>query len=743
MSVFVRRFLTDPGDDVLLEIESVDILDLEPPASISGVGSGAALIFGEFENGPYNVGTEVTSADDLAQTFGGFGYTYAGVGGQYPSAVSRKSDSAINPEYWNGNASVQLSGKKFKRLIVVRVDTSIGSISISRLAFVTGKAAFAYNLEPGQIVAFDIGAGQVNTTFTAVAAIVTGSGGTFPTTFAGGETLVLGFDDATANPNFTVTFLAADQTNAQVRDRINAYAGFAFCDLNAGQLRFTSRQRGSGAHVRIVSGSTGVLAQLGLTAATTNGTGNVADIDSVKFSEIKAAVEAALTTANAKVEQDSAGRIRVSNLQLPLTGTIAVGSNTTATDLGFVVGATGSAASGLAGVIPAGTVVRNSGSSVILVTTQDVVITATSAGPFTAKVRHAVDDGTGLSANAGTIVVFGTVPDVGSFSVTNLALLPAALTESAIDVAYQAAMDATLDPSNVSAQANLAWSARQSNSTRRGGKQNALDASANGLLGRMFFGRTPMGTPKAQIVSTVSEPGVGAYRDQRYVHCAPNVSTKVNGIAKRGTAGGAGFTADGVVDVGWDGFVVSICSQLAPEEDPGQSTNFTTLVLGLESYWTGKVLAIGDYKVFKAAGVAAPRMDGGQCVLQSGVTSVDPLVNAALVNINRRRMADYIEDTLAIAAKKYGKKLSTNARRRAILGETKAFIEGLLSRTQPSRQRIVGYSLDTKGNTAVTLAKGLYFINLTVKVIPSLKAIVFAITVGESVDVEEVLPQAA
>jgi hypothetical protein len=214
---------------------------------------------------------------------------------------------------------------------------------------------------------------------------------------------------------------------------------------------------------------------------------------------------------------------------------------------------------------------------------------------------------------------------------------------------------------------------------------------------------------------------------------------KVNAIALRGTAGGTGFTSDGVVDVGFDGVVVSICSQLAAEEDPGQSTSFTSFVIGLESYWKGKKLDINDYILFKKSGVAAPRMDGGTCVLQSGVTSVDPAVNPSLVNINRRRIADEIEDTLGQRGKAFGKKLSTKARRNAMLSETKQYMESLLSRTQPDRQRIVGYTLTVKGNTPESLAKGLYFIDLKVRSLASLKAIVFSITVGESVEVEEQL----
>src|ERR1700761_736756 len=102
MSVFVRRFLTDPGDGILLNIESVNILDLDPPGQIAAIGTGMVLIVGEFENGPYATPTQLGGSTDYQNTFGGVGYTYGGVPGGNPSARARKADSATAPEYWNG-----------------------------------------------------------------------------------------------------------------------------------------------------------------------------------------------------------------------------------------------------------------------------------------------------------------------------------------------------------------------------------------------------------------------------------------------------------------------------------------------------------------------------------------------------------------------------------------------------------------------------------------------------------------
>lgn len=102
---------------------------------------------------------------------------------------------------------------------------------------------------------------------------VLGVGGAFPTTFAGGETLDLTIDGV----NFLTTFLAADQSAAQVAARINAAAALAALPTpravvaTSGQLELQSVQTGAQGSV-VVVGGTG-LATLGLTAGTTLGTG--------------------------------------------------------------------------------------------------------------------------------------------------------------------------------------------------------------------------------------------------------------------------------------------------------------------------------------------------------------------------------------------------------------------------------------------------------------------------------------
>lgn len=734
MSVYIRRFLFDPGPDVLTEIESVNVLDLEPPGQINGIGTGTALIVGEFENGPFNTPTQVTSSTDLNQSFGGLGYTRDGVVANDCCAVSRSADSAATAEYWNGNGIVQLNGKKFAALQVCRADTSVGSVSFTRCSAVYGGTKSAYNLEPSQTLVLSLnGGGNVTSTFTATAAVVTAVGASYPVTLSGGETLTLGYDDAS---NFTVTFQATDSTLQNIIDRINSFAGFTFASNSSSQLRLTARVRGSGSEVRVVSGIT---ATLGLTVADTAGTGNVANIDNVLVSEIKTIVE--LAAAGTTVDQISTGQLRITNSGTSATGTIEV-KTSTATDLGFTAGDISDAADNtVAGRIPAGTKVSNTAGTRVFVTMQDVDFTATNVGPYTVKVRHATDDGTGSSANAGTVTHIVTSPnDTTAFAVTNASNISAALTEAQIDSAYVTAIDATLQSNSVAQNANIIWSARQSNAIRQALRTNAINASAVGPVGRIALVRTPMNTTKALALSATSAPGVGLTRNQRVIYCYPQASTYVPPIALRGTAGGTGFTATGLVDVGADGVLASVLSQLPPEENPGQVTDFTSGTLGLESGANVQSFTMNDYISFRGAGICALRMDDGVAIFQSGVTSVDPTVNPSLRNIARRRMADYIQGSIARRAKAFGKRLATKARKKALLSEVKQFLADLLSMGNSSAQRIAGYTLSDKGNTPSMEARGIYRIDAFVRTLSSLDSIVIGTTIGESVVVEEQLP---
>jgi hypothetical protein len=858
MSVFIRRFLFDPGNTVLLNIESVNILDLIPPASITGVGTGTVMIVGEFENGPFNTPYQLGGTNDLTTNFGSLGYTYNGVQGNNPCAVARYADMTLAAEYWNGNAFVQLNGKQFAQLVVVRANTSVGNVQFSPRAYVTGTGAFRFVLFAGAVLGLDVGAGPQTATFSATAGTVTSVAATYA--MSAGNTVTLGYDGA---PNFTATFLATDTTQAAVIARINQYAGFAMAATSGGQFSLTGLQQGYQANVRVVSASGGgVLTALGLAVGTTYGTGNVANILSVTSTEINTVISTAIT--NTAVEIDGNGNLRISKTTAAVNDYVYVTAATTALALGFtpgqfganngvgfvlssagtyptgtagtltlaiddnfamqstvnqgqpftvtitltaaigaVVAAINTAAGktiayvdgtnqialfgflpggrvniiagtpavltelGLAlgiytgpglpsGLIPAGTIVQDSTAAHVMVTMQDVVFSSSgvtigqfgapgaiqlpSAGPWPVPIRHAVDNTQGLAATAGTLTVVPYPPGVISVAAVNTQNTTAALTDAQIDAQYVNALNSTLDLNTVAAQVNIAYSARQSNTVRNAMRTNALNASANGCFGRMAIIRPPLGTTKQTAMLVNATPGVGATRDQRVVYCWPAANTFVPIIGQIGTAGGLGFTSTGNVDVGADGFLASIMSQLPPEENPGQDTPFTTAINSLESSPNAAGLMITDYIALKNAGICALRFDSGTAIYQSGVTSVDPNVYPSLTRISRRRMADYIQDSVALLAKSFGKKLSTYQRRKALASEIRSFMAQLLNSGNPNGgQRIAGYTVDdVTGNTTTTLAMGLFRIILNVQTLASLDSIVIQTTIGEQVQVQEI-----
>lgn len=732
MAGFIRRYLFDPGMEELLAIEGVVVIDREPPGQITGIGTGTVMLVGEFENGAYETPTEVVGGGDFLATFGSFGFSYDGVVANNPCARARRADGAIVDEYWNGNGFIALANKKFRRLICTRVDTSVGEVQFTRIACLQGSSFPTFDLEPAQTLVFNIGAGSLTATFTAAAAVRTGGAGTYPTTFTGGEQMTITIDAGmpTQVGPIQVVFQSTDQSQAQVIARINQFLGYAAAsDAGAGATALTGRTRGSGGAVTIVSIDAAVVTATGMTAGTTAGTGNVADVDAVTVTEVNTIVNAVSGPVTARRNAD--GQLELCNSGTPGTGELTIVGTTTAAGLGFTLGDTADAANGEDGVITAGTRVRNAGGTQ-WVTTNDVSITAADAGPYSVKVRPAVDDGTAGAAGTGTVNV---MVDIAPFAVSNLLPLAAALSESALDAKYLEALDKTKKLNDVSKETNVIVSARQSNAIRSALRQNALDASAGGAYGRRAIIRPPLGTTTRAMARSTAQPGVGAYRNQRVGYAYPGVSTFIQPIALRGVGGGAGFTDDGIVDVGFDTWCASVFSQLPPEENPGQMTDFMAGAIGIERGNPDvQDLQMGDYRTFRAQGIMAPNIEGGTMFIQSGVTSVDPLANPALRNQARRAFADFLQDSISTRLLPFAKQLARQQRRAQILGELFAFMNTLQSPGAPSQQRLDSFVIDGRsGNTIQSLATGIFRIILKARTLPSMDVIVLDTEVGENV----------
>lgn len=248
MAGFKRVFVQFPGFNILGNIESVNTIDIPPPASPLGAGVGVVNIVAEFERGPLEGPTRVFGGSDLEATFGSLGFTKDGQAFQLP--VAARSAQAI--EDWSGNGFIHLRNKRFSGLVVTRVDNSAGEVAFNRLACLTGESA-PFNLEPSDDLQVSVDAtAPVVVSFTATAASLVGSGGTYPTGFIGGETLELQID---GGPTTVVTFQAADQTLLQVIARINGVVASTIAFDSGGELELRSNIRGYAGSIEVVGGT--------------------------------------------------------------------------------------------------------------------------------------------------------------------------------------------------------------------------------------------------------------------------------------------------------------------------------------------------------------------------------------------------------------------------------------------------------------------------------------------------------
>lgn len=314
---FTRRFTFDPGLAEILKIEGTVIIDREAPGNATGDTTGASCVVAEFEDGPYNTPIEIFGGSDQLSTFGGFGFTQDGLQSSNPCARARRADSAISPEYWNGNGFLAIARKTYPRLFLVRADTSVGAVNFTRTPFLLGNANFAWTLTAGATAVFKTAFGTTSTaTFSAAAALLTTAAGSYPTGFTGGESFNITIDAGTPlqiGP-LDVVMTAVEQTQVQVLARINAVLGYT-CAVTSSATVFTmvGRILGNTGSVVInsVSGGT-ITSKLGLTAAqTATGTGNVANISQVSFAEVRNIIQAAM--ASSVVDRDSNGNLRVSH----------------------------------------------------------------------------------------------------------------------------------------------------------------------------------------------------------------------------------------------------------------------------------------------------------------------------------------------------------------------------------------------------------------------------------------------
>jgi len=733
MPGYVRRFTEVPTLEVIREIEGLVIVDLAPPAPATGAGSGTVLLVGEFEDGYFATdeealgGVEVYGSGDYQHKFGSFGYAYNGVKANHPSARRSLSES------WNGNGWLKSFGLKANRLIISRVDTSVGEVVFSPLATIK-SAAGPWVGTVGMILSAATNTGTGTTAaLAATAATVTGSGASF-STIVGGDSISLSIDGGPVTP---VVFAASDVTLATVISRINATLGATVASGSA-QLILTGLRLGTGGKVIRADITSGCLAKLGLTAGTSSGTGNVANLATVTATEVATLVNASasMTSANVKSRVGADGKLWLYHLVSATASTIQVDAGTggMGAAMGFVIDTDSTIALNEAGTIPAGTRVQASGTAgTEWVTMQTLEIPAGGAGPFPVRIRPGLDNGTHVGVAISAVNTLVDAPSFATFAISNPAAITAALTEGQKDAAYKEALDATLNELGVCREANYLLIARCSDSVKREGRANAVLATEIGMFGRKYLTGDMLGTS-----SDVSVANVASYRRDRVFYTALALKVKIPVIAERGTAGGSGFTADGVIDVRADGPLCTLCARLPPEENPGQQTNLIDDFFAVNAY--GESITIDTYKAFRRNGICAPRVDRvGGTIFQSGVTSS---LTSGEETIARRRMADFIQDSAIGIWLPYSKKIAREATRMRGLAKWNQFLAGLESVANPEKSRIHSWSTDdgvNAGNTNATLALGVYYVLTKVKTHPSLDFIVLETEIGENAVITKTL----
>lgn len=306
--------------------------------------------------------------------------------------------------------------------------------------------------------------------------------------------------------------------------------------------------------------------------------------------------------------------------------------------------------------------------------------------------------------------------------------------------AYGSAIDALLTDESPINAISIVWSARKYTSIQTLLKANAIAASANGK-GR-FVCLSPVldGVESVTAATASTSPGVGGNRLDRLGYAWPGVRSQVAAaIGSTVTLGDGSTTDDGIIDSTFDSWLASVLSQLAPERNPGQAappaTTALANVLGLAS--NAPALSMNDYILLRQAGVVAPRIDATVGpMIQSGITT--SLISGEK-NISRRRMTDFLEDSIAARLIQFSKLPLTIGLKDAMYGEIVAFMDTLRSEGNPAAQRINEYSVDDKsGNTLTTEAAGIWIIIVRCRLLATADFITLQVEAGEGVVVAAV-----
>lgn len=688
MSGFIRRFSSFPAQDVLTAIEGINIIDLPPPAAVQGLSTNVIACVGEFADMTYAVSVDtsgnITTFIQPQEVFSG--QDLLNKVGPFDATLGAFGSDM-------GSGYVALRNKTFGRLIVVPVNlTSATGIRMWR-QLPTCKSA----TDPTPIVPTLAASVPAAFTFKKTSATIDRINTAARVTFTGIEAYSKGVDGSvtTAAAAATQTFTSAGSF-FQSGVRIDGITGVQVGDILVVGVIGGAGALGSNANTyRVV-------------AIPSETTLTVQILDGTNF---------AFSTGSALPWRLHDGR--VADSYGPGSGSLTTSQGSFTVPVRPITNGAGTGSSSVDGTWA----------------------TAQQLDPVVPAAAGSATTWNPLSGLTGR-----TGPTTG-VAFTAAIQAPNAANSAGIDALYATSFDALLYDSSPASDVSHVFPARTSDTIRLKVKSHVQTASAQGV------GRTGSISPGAQqaistVISTVTgdvSPGVGAYRDERVFYHWPPVKTFIPeavGISIKRADGSIG--TDGIIDTLGSAWMSSVLGNLAPERNPGEFSATTSRVLSPVIGYATNVppLDINTWEALRRVGISGIRMDRTVGpIFQSGVTTS---LLAGQKNINRRKMADYIEDSIGAALKPFAKLPMSNQLQDAVIGEVDDFLTQLLSPDNPSAQRINGYLLDSKsGNTPQSTAAGIFVLVIKVRTTPTADFIVLQFEVGEGVVVTSDVSSAA
>ncbi len=295
---------------------------------------------------------------------------------------------------------------------------------------------------------------------------------------------------------------------------------------------------------------------------------------------------------------------------------------------------------------------------------------------------------------------------------------------------YLTSINGTLPGDSTSTnEISVIYAARRASTIRVRLSSNAVAASQTRAVGRMCIvdadspASTDAAGAAAGIVAAAALASTESIQNDRVIVTFPQTKVFIDDLNKN-------------VLVSPSGWMSSILSNFAEEVNPGADpAPLLDQIVSLEDAYVFNPISKDDHAALIAGGVSALQKDrtlGWWFV--DGITAVNPVTQPTRVTIQRRRMADLIQENLAVIAAPFLKQPATTERIDAFTAEVDTFLAGLLSEDNVTLQRIEGYLLDEKSaNTPELRSQGIFIMRVAVRTLSQFRDIVFETTIGETV----------